>query len=590
MRRKERRIWGIGAAPGVAEGKAYVLGRRKAKFSKRYIPATQVKREIKRVRTAIEKSKADLVRIKNALGREEINEHVSIFNSHLMILEDPMLLDAVTEMIFSERKNAEWALYTAFENYKKMFETIDNDYLRERKSDFDYLNSWILKHLSGSSEDSLEDIDEKVILVAHYLSPADTARMDREKIIGFVTDIGGRTSHTSILARALKIPAVVGAERVSELVGRGDRIILDGREGLVIVNPSPETTRQYRERGLRYDHLEKALLKERDLPAETVDGRRVVLTANVEMVEEVNAVREYGAEGIGLYRTEFLCLGQGRIPSEAEHYHVYRSVVEQMAPFPVAIRTFDFGSDKSPDINHLRQEMNPALGLRSIRYCLREPAIFKDQLRAILRASAFGKVRILFPMISGLEELRRARGLFEEAKQEVEGQNQSFDPNLEIGIMIEVPSAALITDVLAKEVDFFSIGTNDLIQYCLAIDRVNKEVAYLYDPLHPSILRLLKEIVDAGHGEGIHVGMCGEMASDLRYIHILVGFGFDHLSMVGSMVPWIKKVVRSTNFEEARKLVETLLQGKDSEENEKILSSWIQENSPNITGQVLNAY
>lgn len=588
--RKERRVWGIGAAPGIAEGKAYVLDLRKTKFRKRYIPATQVKREIKRVQAAIEKSKADLMKIKDALGHEEINEHVYIFNSHLMILEDPMLLDAVTEMIFSERKNAEWALFTAFDNYKKMFDTIEDDYLRERKSDFDYLNTWILKHLSGSDEDSLQSIDEKVILFAHYLSPADTARMNREKIIGFVTDIGGSTSHTAILARALKIPAVVGAERASQLVSRGDRVILDGREGLVIVNPTRESTTQYRERGLRYDHQEKALLKGRDLPAETKDGRRVSLTANVEMVEEVSAVREYGAEGIGLYRTEFLCLGQGRIPSEAEHFQIYKSVLERMAPFPVTIRTFDFGSDKSPNINRLQKEMNPALGLRSIRYCLRETAIFKDQLRAILRASHYGKTRILFPMISGLEELNRARALFEEAKEEVTKKNQAFDPELEIGIMVEVPSAALISDVLAKEVDFFSIGTNDLIQYCLAIDRVNKDVAYLYDPLHPAILRLLKMIVEAGHRQGIHVGMCGEMASDLRYIYILVGFGFDHLSMVGSMVPWIKKVVRSIDFQEARQLVETLLQGRDSAENEEMLSAWIQEKSPDITEKVLGAY
>jgi phosphotransferase system enzyme I (PtsI) len=587
--RKERKIWCIGAAPGIAEGKAHVLDLRKTKFTKRYIPATQVKREIKRVQGAIEKSKADLVKIKDALGHEEINEHVYIFNSHLMILEDPMLLDAVTEMIFSERKNAEWALYTAFDNYKKMFDTIEDEYLRERKSDFDYLNTWILKHLSGSDEDSLQNIDEKVILFAHYLSPADAARMNREKIIGFVTDIGGSTSHTAILARALKIPAVVGAERASQLVSRGDRVILDGREGLIIVNPTRESATQYRERGLKYDHVEKALLKERDLPAETIDGRRISLTANVEMVEEVQAVREYGAEGIGLYRTEFLCLGQGRIPSEAEHFQVYKSVLEQMAPFPVTIRTFDFGSDKSPNINHLQKEMNPALGLRSIRYCLRETAIFKDQLRAILRASHYGKARILFPMISGLEELNRARDLFEEAKEEVAKKNQAFDPELEIGIMVEVPSAALIPDVLAKEVDFFSIGTNDLIQYCLAIDRVNKEVAYLYDPLHPSILRLLKMVVEAGHRQGIHVGMCGEMASDLRYIYILVGFGFDHLSMVGSMVPWIKKVVRSIDFQEARQLVETLLQGRDSAENERILSSWIQEKSPDIKEKVLSA-
>jgi phosphoenolpyruvate-protein phosphotransferase (PTS system enzyme I) len=587
---KEKRIWGIGAAPGIAEGKAYVLDRRKAKFSKRYIPATQVRREVKRVKEAIEKSKADLVKIKDALGHEDIHEHVHILDSHLMILEDPMLLDAVSEMIASEKKNGEWALFSAFENYKKMFDTIDNDYLKERKADFDYLNNWILKHLSGSGEDTLQHIEEKVIVIAHYLSPADAARMNREKVIGFVTDIGARTSHTAILARALNIPAVVGAEKASVQVNRGDRILLDGREGLVIVNPTQETVTQYREKGLQYDHLEKALLQERNLTAETLDGRRISLTANVEMVEEVPAVLEYGAEGIGLYRTEFLCLGQGRIPTEEEHFQVYRSVVERVAPFPVTIRTFDFGSDKSPNIDQLKQEMNPALGLRSIRYCLRESAIFKDQLRAILRASHYGKVRILFPMISGLHELNRAKDMYEEAKDEVARKGQPFDPSLEVGIMVEVPSAALIADVLAKEVDFFSIGTNDLIQYCLAIDRVNKEVAYLYEPLHPSILRLLKTVVEAGHREGIEVGMCGEMASDVRYIYLLVGFLFDHLSMVGSMVPWIKKVVRSIRCEEATKLVETLLQTKDSDENERILSLWIRENSPDITQKVLCAF
>jgi phosphotransferase system enzyme I (PtsI) len=587
--RKERRIRGIGTSPGIAEGKAYVLDRSKTQFSKRFIPATRVKREVKRVEAAIERSKADLLKIKEALGHEEIHEHVYILDSHLMILEDPMLLDAVSEMIVSERKNAEWALFSAFDNYKKMFDTIDNDYLKERKTDFDYLNNWILKHLSGNDEDSLQEIDEKVILISHYLSPADAARMDREKIIGFVTDIGGKTSHTSILARALKIPSVVGAERASQVITRGDRIILDGREGLVIVNPTRETTAQYRKRGLQYDHLEKALLQERDLAAETGDGRRISLTANVEMVEEVDAVLEYGAEGIGLYRTEFLCLGKGKVPSEEEHFQVYRSAVERVAPFPVTIRTFDFGSDKSP-VNRLQKETNPALGLRSIRYCLRERALFKDQLRAILRASHYGKIRILFPMISGLHELDRAKSIYEEAKEELQEKGQPFDPALQVGIMVEVPSAALMADVLAREVDFFSIGTNDLIQYCLAIDRVNKEVAYLYEPLHPSILRLLKIIVDAGHREGIEVGMCGEMASDLRYIYLLVGFGFDHLSMVDSFIPWIKKVIRSTNYQEAQKLVETLLQGKDGKENEKILSLWIQEKSPDMTEKVLSAF
>ncbi len=588
--RKESRIWGIGASAGIAEGKAYVLNRKKTKFNKRFVPAAYVKKEVERIEEAIEKSKEDLLRIKDALGHEDIHEHIYILDSHLMVLEDPMLLDAVREMIVSERKNAEWALFSAFENYKRMFETIDNDYLKERTSDFDYLNSWILKHLSGHGEDSLEAIDEKVILIAHYLSPADTARMNREKVIGFVTDIGGKTSHTAILARALKIPAVVGAERASLLIRPDERIILDGREGLVIVNPTESTLREYREKGKEHRQLERALLEERDLPAETRDGRRVSLTANIEMVEETGSVLEYGAEGIGLYRTEFICLGSARLPTEEEHFQVYKTAVERVAPYPMTIRTFDFGSDKSPSLLEAPQEMNPALGLRSIRYCLKEVEVFKDQLRGILRASHYGKVKILLPMVSGLQELRRAKGICEEAKEELRKRGEPFDPDLEMGVMVEVPSAALIADVLAEEVDFLSIGTNDLIQYSLAIDRINKEVAYLYEPLHPAILRLLKMVVDAGHRRGIPVGMCGEMASDLRYIYLLVGFGFDHLSMVGSMVPWIKQVVRSMNYGEARQLVQTLMEGKDGEENEKVLSLWIQERYPEMGRKALYAY
>lgn len=587
--REEKRIWGIGAAAGVVDGKAHVLNRRKAKFSKRYIPSSHVKKEVDRVREAIRRSKTDLERIKEALTHEDIHEHVHILDSHLMILEDPMLLDAVREMIASERKNAEWALFSAFENYKRMFDTIDNEYLKERKSDFDYLNSWILKHLSGGNEESVQHLDHQVVVIAHYLSPADTAQMDRKHVIGFVTDIGGKTSHTAILARALKIPAVVGAERATQEIRTGDRVILDGREGLLIVNPTAETVRAYKEKARQYGDLERALLKERELPAETRDGLRVCLTANIEMVEEAASVLAYGAEGIGLFRTEFLCLSRGRIPSEEEHFQVYKDVAERVAPYPVTVRTFDFGSDKSPNINHLRQEMNPALGLRSMRYCLREVEIFKDQLRGVLRASHHGRFRILFPMISGLEELRRAKEIYAEAREEVARKGQPFDPELELGIMIEVPSAALVAPALAREVDFFSIGTNDLIQYCLAVDRVNKEVAYLYEPLHPSILRLLWEVVDAGHRAGIRVGMCGEMASDLRYIFLLLGFGFDQLSMVSSMIPWIKKIVRSARRHEAEDLVRRLLASDDTRENERELSKWIQERFPDVEHNVLYA-
>ncbi len=588
--RKENRIWGIGASPGIIEGKAYVLSRKKARFTKRFVPAASVKKEVARIKEAIERSKEDLHKIKDVLAHENINEHIYILDSHLMILADPMLLEAVTEMILNEKKNAEWALFSAFENYKRMFDTINNDYIKERKSDFDYLNNWILRHLSGRREESLQDIHEKVIVVAHYLTPADTAQMDRTKVKGFITDIGGKTSHTAILARALKIPAVVGAEKATQDIHTGDRIVLDGRGGLVVINPVQKSVKEFRNREIQFGNLEKALLKGRNLPSKTLDGRGICLSANIEIVEEAPSVLDYGAEGIGLFRTEFLCLSQGKIPSEEEHFEVYKDIARRMSPFSVDIRTFDFGSDKSPNINHISQEANPAMGLRSIRYCLKEIEIFKDQLRAILRASHYGKFRILFPMISGLTELKRAKEIYEEAKEEVKKKGQPFDPELEVGIMVEVPSAAIIADVLAKEVDFFSIGTNDLIQYSLAVDRDNKEVAYLYEPLHPSILRLLKHIVDSAKQHKIKVGMCGEMASDLRYIYMLLGFGFDQLSMVSSMIPWIKEIVRSVRYQDAVELVDRLLLSSDNKENEKILTEWIQEKNPSVTQTMLFAY
>jgi len=586
-RREEQRLWGIGASAGIAEGKAYLLNRKKTKLVKRYVSRDHVDHEVQRVREAVEKSKAELRKIKSSVRYEDGHEHVFILDSHLMMLEDPMLLESVSEIILSERRNAEWALLTAFENLKRVFNGSGSEYLRERKADFDYLCNWILKHLAGWGEETLQDLQERVIVISHYLSPADTAQMDRQKIMGFVTDLGGRTSHTAILARAMKIPAVVGVEKATQEINDGDWILLDGREGLVIVNPMPETVELYRNRSLQYGDLERDLLKDRDLPAETLDGRRVHLFANIEMVEETQAVLDYGAEGIGLYRTEFLCLSQGRIPSEEEHFLVYRSVVERVAPHPVTIRTFDFGSDKSPNIPSLRQEINPALGLRSIRYCLKEPAIFKDQLRAILRASSYGKVRILFPMIASLSELRKAKELYEEARREVSARGQAFDPSLEVGIMIEVPSAALTADLLARHVDFFSVGTNDLIQYCMAMDRVNKEVAYLYEPLHPSILRVLRFVVEAGHAAGIPVGMCGEMASDPKYIFVLLGLGFDHFSMVSSMIPWVKRIVRRCRHADTHELVSRMFGMQACDENEQVLVDWIRERHPELAGSLL---
>jgi phosphotransferase system enzyme I (PtsI) len=416
--------------------------------------------------------------------------------------------------------------------------------------------------------------------VAHDLSPADTIQLNLQRVIGFVTDVGGKTSHTAIVSRSLEIPAVVGLEDITTYVVGGEQIIIDGTEGMVIVDPSPATIKAYQLKQQHYRYLERELLKYAPLTAETQDGYYLTLQANIELIEEIPAVIQYGAAGIGLYRTEFLYLNRKTLPDEEEHFQVYKQLVQQIAPYPVTIRTLDLGGDKFASHIELAEEMNPAMGLRAIRFCLMEQDIFKAQLRGILRASTYGKVKILLPMISGVEELRQVKVILEDVQEELKAKRVAFDPEIPLGVMIEIPSAAITADILACEADFFSIGTNDLIQYSLAIDRVNEHVSYLYEPLHPAILRNIKRVVDVAHEESIEVGICGEMAADPLYTLIFLGLGLDELSMHPLAIPRVKKVVRRSTRTEGEDLLKEVMQFSTAKETEHFIRKKMSERFP----------
>ena len=568
-------LTGIAASPGVAIGKAFMVDRSKVEFLyQSLISERLIEEEVHRFREAVEQTRSQMEQIKASVP-EELSSHAYILDAHLLLLSDKLIFDDTIELIREERINAEWALKKTEDRAREMFGRIKDEYIRSRIKDIDDVVDRIMRNLLGSEVGAIEELRERVVVVAYDLSPADTTQLRLDRVMGFITDVGSRTSHTTIMAQSLEIPAVVGLENATSRVNTGDLIIVDGSSGHVIIDPDEKTLEFYYGRQKTYENYQAEIVRCSHLPAETLDGQRIVINGNMEMFEEVAAVIDHGGEGIGLYRTEFLYLAKRRLPTEEELFEDYRDVTQILAPRPVTIRTLDLGGDKFASELDLGADINPAMGLRAIRLCLKEPEIFKTQLRAILRASAFGQIKIMFPMISGLQELLMAKEILAGVRRDLDRDGIPYDPDMEVGIMIEVPSAVAIADILAEEADFFSLGTNDLIQYSLAIDRVNERVAHMYEPLHPGVQRMIMAVVQAGHAAGIKVSVCGEMAGDPASAPILLGMGLDELSMTSVAIPRIKRLIRMASMEECREYLNTVLRCRTTVEVQQFVQEVI---------------
>ncbi|WP_109103699.1 phosphoenolpyruvate-protein phosphotransferase PtsI [Aggregatibacter segnis] len=574
-------ISGIPASPGIVFGKALVLKEEKIVLDTQKIKESQIDAEIVRFYEGRSAAVEQLNSIKDRAYASLGEEKAAIFEGHLMILEDEELEEEILDYLRSNKVNAAVAANVIIDQQVAMLSEIDDEYLKERAGDIRDIGNRLIKNILGMHIVDLGEINEEAILVAYDLTPSETAQLNLDKVLGFVTDIGGRTSHTSIMARSLELPAIVGTNNVTELVNTGDFLILDALNNAVYVNPSQDEIQRLKTLQAKLAEEKAELAKLKDLPALTLDGHRVDVVANIGTIRDVEGAERNGAEGVGLYRTEFLFMDRDQLPTEEEQFIAYKEVVEAMNGNLVILRTMDIGGDKELPYLNLPKEMNPFLGWRAIRIALDRREILNAQLRAVLRASAYGRLAVMFPMIISVEEIRELKSVIEELKVELRNEGKDFDENIQIGVMVETPSAAVNAKFLAKEVDFFSIGTNDLTQYTLAVDRGNELISHLYNPMSPSVLSLIKQVIDASHAEGKWTGMCGELAGDENATILLLGMGLDEFSMSAISVPRIKKLIRNVNYQDAKHLAEKALQQPTAAEIERLVADFLAEKALN---------
>lgn len=570
-------ISGILVSPGIAFGKALLLKEDEIVINQKKISPEEVDQEVERFLAGRAKASAQLEVIKTKAGETFGEEKEAIFEGHIMLLEDEELEQEIIALIKKEHNTADAAAYSIMEEQAKSLEDLDDEYLRERAGDMRDIGKRLVRNILNMAIVDLGSIQDEVILVATDLTPSETAQLNLNKVLGFITDLGGRTSHTSIMARSLELPAIVGTSNVTKQVKNDDYLILDAVNNKIYVNPTPDIIDELKAVQNQYIAEKDELTKLKDLPAITLDGHQVEVCANIGTVRDVDGAERNGAEGVGLYRTEFLFMDRESLPTEDDQFKAYKAVAEAMGSQAVIVRTMDIGGDKDLPYMNLPKEENPFLGWRAIRICLDRKEILHAQLRAILRASAFGKLRIMFPMIISVEEVRELKAELELLKTQLRNENKAFDESIEVGVMVETPAAAVIAHHLAKEVDFFSIGTNDLTQYTLAVDRGNELISHLYNPMSPSVLSLIKQVIDASHAAGKWTGMCGELAGDERATLLLLGMGLDEFSMSAISIPRIKKIIRNTNFEDVKALADQALAQPTAQELMNLVNKFIEE-------------
>lgn len=573
---------GIAVSPGIAMGQTTILHTENFAVPRKTIDSSDIPREIARFEDALTLTRSDILSVKKKILHEMSREHSEIFNAHLLILEDRTLIEDVIALIKDEKVVAPYAFTTVLKRYFQAFSQIEDSYLKERIADIRDVGRRVLGQMEGGSSTKIQDLEGTHIIISHDLAPSDTAMMKRDQVLGFVTEVGGPTSHTAIMARSLEIPAVVGIHGLTAEIGSEKFVIIDGSHGLVLVDPDEETIAKFKLEQERYLQYTKELEKLRNLPAETLDGVRVELSANIELPEEIPSVLSHGAESIGLYRTEYFYMNRVGLPTPEEQVEAYTSVADAMSPKSVIIRTLDLGGDKFVSSLDVPQEMNPFLGWRAIRFCLERTDIFKAQLQSILQASTKKNLKIMYPMVSSIGELKQANAILEEVKKDLKHKKIPFDKNIPVGVMIEIPSAALTSDILAKEADFFSIGTNDLIQYTIAVDRINEKIAYLYEPTHPGILKLIQMTIDNAHAEKKWVGTCGESCSDPAIALLLIGMGMDEISVSPMALPTLKKMIRSINIEDSKRIAKEAVKITTGKEIYTFLQERLDELVPNL--------